>query len=75
MAVALLVRHLFEEVNRCASDVPRPSLQWLRLHFWPKNPSTKASLQHTGHLKVKYMVQQRQLRNLHEDAHYASGYF
>ena len=76
MAAALSVRHLFEEVDkRCATHVPRPSLQWLRLQFWPKDPHTKASLQHTGRLKVKFMVQQRQLRKPHEDSHYASAYF
>ncbi len=43
------------------------------LQFWPKNPSLKMSLQYTGKLKVKFMVQARQLRHAHADAHYCSA--
>ncbi|XP_070571401.1 uncharacterized protein [Ptychodera flava] len=76
LATAMSVRHLLETVEkRCPPGTAIPSKQWLRLQFWPKNPSTKASLQYTGRLNIKYMVQQRQLRNQHEDAHYASAIF
>ena len=47
----------------------------VRLQFWPKTTTAKIALQYTGRLKVKYMVQKRQLRKYHEDAHYASALF
>lgn len=67
---------LLSEVSKTVGpDVPVPSAQWLRLQFWPKTPTAKTALQHTGRLKVKFMVQKRQLRKYHEDAHYASALF
>ena len=50
-------------------------LNWLRLQFSPKIPSSYASLQYTGKLNVKYQVQSRQLRKQHADCHYASAIF
>lgn len=50
-------------------------MEWLRLQFWPKNPRNKSSLQYTGRLNVKYMIQQRQFRNDHKDGHYAAALF
>ena len=76
LAAALSVNDMLSEVSKLVgSDVPVPSAQWLRLQFWPKNPTAKTSLQYTGKLKVKYMVQKRQLRKDHDDAHYASALF
>ena len=76
LAVALSVNDLLSEVSKVVGpDVPVPSAQWLRLQFWPKNPTAKISLQYTGRLKVKHLVQKRQLRKDHEDAHYASALF
>jgi hypothetical protein len=43
--------------------------------FWLKNPQNNTSLQYTGHLQVKFMIQIRQLRIEHEDAYYASALF
>ena len=37
-----------------------PSIEWFRLQFWPKTPSSYKSLQYTGRFKLKFMVQQRQ---------------
>ncbi|PKC73252.1 hypothetical protein RhiirA1_523393 [Rhizophagus irregularis] len=51
------------------------SAQWLRLQFWPKNPNRLSSLQFTGLLPLKFMVQTRQLRASHPDIHYASALF
>ena len=49
LAKALSARDLLEQVaKRCPEGVAVPSKQWLRLQFWPKNPSLKSSLQHTG---------------------------
>ena len=47
----------------------------MRLQFWPKNPTQTASLQHTGRFTMKFMVQQRQWRQSHPDAHYAAACF
>ena len=76
LAVALSVPDLLCEVSkRVEPGTPIPSVQWLRLQFWPKTPSAKVALQYTGRLKLKYMVQKRQMRKYHEDAHYASALF
>lgn len=76
LACAMSVRDLVEKVaSMCPQGTPIPSRQWVRLKFWPKNPTAKASLQYTGKLKVKFMVQARQTRMWHQDAHYASAIF
>ena len=61
--------------TRCPPGTAVPSKEWLRLQFWPKNPRKKSSLQYTGRLNVKYMIQQRQFRNDHEDSHYTAALF
>ena len=66
---------LSEVSKLVGAEVPVPSEQWLRLQFWPKDPTARSSLQYTGRLKVKYLVQKRQLRKYHEDVHYASALF
>lgn len=76
LACAMSVRDLVEKVaSLCPDGTPIPSRQWVRLQFWPKNPTAKASLQYTGKLKVKFMVQARQTRMWDQDAHYASAIF
>ena len=45
------------------------------MQFWPKSQKTETALQHTGRLKIKYMVQQCQFRNTHPDEHYAAVIF
>ena len=75
MARAISLRDLRNQVIKLLPpDVPIPSLEWIRLQFWPKNKSIK-SLQNTGRFQVKYMVQQRQLRHSHIDSHYAACVF
>jgi len=64
LAVAISVSDLMSEVSkRVDPDTPIPSVQWLRLQFWPKTPTAKVALQYTGRLKLKYMVQKRQMRS------------
>ena len=76
LAVAMSVPDLLSEVSKKVEPgTPIPSVQWLQLQFWPKSPTAKTALQYTGRLKVKYMVQKRQMRKFHEDAHYASALF
>ena len=78
LATAMSTSHLLKEVKKrldvlAKSEVPCPSEQWLRLQFWPADPSRRSSLQYTGRLKIKYQVQARQIRKQHEDAHYCSA--
>ena len=75
-AVALNAQDLHTEVQkRCPENTPIPSVQWLRLQFWPKRVNSAAAGRYYGTIKVKYMVQSRQLRQNHEDMHYASALF
>ena len=76
LAKAISVRDLLEQVSACCPQGTEiPSKQWLRLQFWPKTPSNRNSLQYTGKLNVKFMVQARQLRKTHEDSHYCAALF
>ena len=52
-----------------------PSESWLRLQFWPKSHHCHSKIHYTGKLKVKFMVQARQFRKSHFDAHYAAALF
>ena len=76
IAKAISVRDFRDQVAaRCADDVCIPSVEWLRLQFWPKSPHSKKALQHTGRFEVRFKVQQRQFRKNHPDAHYAAALF
>ena len=80
LAVAMNAQDLYEAVKkRCSEDTPIPSLQWLRLQFWPRNASLRTASTYTGRLKVKFMIQAHQYRkahiDAHIDAHYASALF
>jgi hypothetical protein len=76
LARAISVKDLRNQIaNRCPENTLIPSIQWLRLQFWPKNPWNLSSLQFTGQLPLKFMVQIRQLRVDHIDSHYASAIF
>ncbi len=76
LARAISVRDLVDQVKvRCPSGIPIPSIEWVRLQFWPKTPSTKALHQHTSRFTMKFMIQQRQWRKQHPDAHYAAACF
>ena len=44
---------LSEVSKKVEPGIPIPSVQWLRLQFWPKSPTAKTALQYTGRLKVK----------------------
>ena len=76
LAKAISVRDLLEQVRkRCPEGTLCQSKQWLRLQFWPKNPTSKTALQYTGKLDVKFMIQSRQLRVQHDDSHYCAALF
>ena len=61
--------------RRCPEGTQIPSEAWVRLQFWPKNKHHKSSCHYTGKLDVKFMVQSRQLRKSHDDAHYCAALF
>ncbi|CAB5394997.1 unnamed protein product [Rhizophagus irregularis] len=76
LATAISVNDLLTQIEReCPPGTLIPSAQWLRLQFWPKNPARLSSLQFTGRLPLKFMIQTRQLRAYHSDVHYASALF
>ena len=67
---------IYEEVKEQSSEgTPIPSLEWLQLQFWPRNASLCTASTYTGRLKIKFMIQARQYRQAHIDAHYASALF
>ena len=76
LAQAISVRDFRDQVIRhCPGGTPIPSLEWVRLQFWPKSKQSMTSMHYTGRLNVKFMVQRRQWRKHHDDAHYAAAIF
>ena len=76
LACAVSVQDLREQVKaRLPSEISIPSIEWIRLQFWPKTPKARTTLQHTSRFKVRFMVQQRQFQRSHIDAHYAAAVF
>ena len=77
MATALNATDLYRRVNKELenTDVKVPSLQWLRWQFWPGRKNSENAKHMTGKLKIKYMVQSRQLRKTRIDSYYFASYF
>ena len=76
LAKAISIRDFRDQVEKSFPvGTPIPSLEWIRLQFWPKSPQSKQSCHYTGCLDVKFAVQRRQWRLQHEDAHYAAALF
>lgn len=76
LARAISVRDLVEQVSKiCPLGTPIPSLQWVRLQFYPKNPRAKTAALYRKRLAVKMMVQKRQFRKSHVDEHYCAAIF
>lgn len=76
MAKAISVRDLVEEVSKlCPEETPIPSRSWVQLNFCPRNPHTHSAKLYTGRLSAKHMVQKRQFRKTHPDAHYCAAVF
>lgn len=58
LATSISVNDLLHQIERnCPPETPIPSAQWLRLQFWPKDPTRRSSLQFTGLLPLKFIVQ------------------
>ena len=76
LAKAISIRDLREQVShRCPAGTAIPSEEWLRLQFWPKTQKARVSLQYTGRLNVRFMIQKWQFRKSHQDKHYAAAVF
>ena len=79
MAFATSLRHLQEIISdRLCQKFPQecqpiPSLEWIRLQFWPCNQYNAVALRYTGRFRVKFGVQVRQLHRDHQDSHYVSA--
>ena len=79
MPFASSLRHLRELITECLkvkypeNCPPVPSLEWVRLQFWPSNQYTMRALKYTAKFRVKFGVQVRQLHRDHQDSHYVSA--
>lgn len=80
MPVAISLHHLKNTIEqRLQQKFPGqlekqqcPSLEWIRLQFWPPNPFASSALRYTAKFNLKFGVQIRQLRHTHPDSHYVS---
>ena len=74
--VAISVSHLREVISsrlrEKSIEVPIPSVKWIRLQFWPRNPYATTVLRNTGRFDVKFAVQCCQLRREHPDSKYVA---
>ena len=65
MPVAISVSHLREVIlsrlREKSIEAPIPSVEWIRLQFWPCNLYATTGLWYTGRFDVKFAVQCRQL--------------
>ena len=76
LAVAMSASDFHEQVVKiCPENTPIPSVQWLRLQFWPRRSNAGFAKHQNGRLPIKFMIQARQFRKSHIDAHYASALF
>uniref|UniRef100_A0A1X7UZ84 Uncharacterized protein n=1 Tax=Amphimedon queenslandica TaxID=400682 RepID=A0A1X7UZ84_AMPQE len=76
MAKAISVRDLIQEVTRlCPEGTPVPSQAWVFLNICPRNPHSLVAKRYTGRLQAKHVIQKRQFRKSHPDAHYCAALF
>ena len=68
MPLAISVRDLREiivkrlEIKYNSSlplNINIPCEEWIRLQFWPTNPTSAAAMHYTGRFNIKYQVQAR----------------
>ena len=68
MPVAISLHHLQSTIlerlqkkyDGDESNMVAPSLEWLRLQFWPRKVYSSSALRHTGCVNLKFGVQVRQ---------------
>ena len=75
MTTSLSTADLHHLVNQEleGTDVKIPSLQWLRLQFWPSRKNSANAKHMTCKINIKYMVQSRLLRKIHIDCYYCTA--
>lgn len=57
LAVAMNARHQYDQVKKqCPEGTTLPSLQWMRLQFWPRNSSLRSASAYTGKLLIHIML-------------------
>ena len=74
-AFAFSVRDLRDQVLQRNPSLEASSLEWIRTQSWPRNPFYSSASKHTAKLRIKFMVQTRQLHVDHPDAHYWAAIF
>ena len=62
-------------VIRLPEGTPIPSIEWIRLQFWPSNPYANVAVCYTGQFNLKLKVQRSLLRAAHEDCHYVAALY
>lgn len=76
MAKAVSIKDLIEKVrDMCPEDTPIPSNAWVQFNFFPRNPHSATAKRYRSRLQVKHIVQRRQLRKFHPDAHFCAALF
>ena len=74
LATAMSVTELHTQVAKsCPEGTPIPSVQWLRVQFWPRRANSSFAKQPKGRLNITFLIQARQFRKSHVDAHYVSA--
>lgn len=76
LPLATSVKSLVDLIReRLGPNARCPSVSWLRLNFWPANAFRNTAINYTGEFKVRYVVQQRILRQKHPDSQFAFQQF
>ena len=80
MAVAISTPDLYKKCKEAAiasgfGEDEILALPTFKFQFWPKDHFTHSAMNYTGKVKVKYMVQQRNIRKSHDDEHYCSAIY
>ena len=81
MPIAVSIWHFRKViVKRLAQKFPNnyaaiPSVEWITLQFWPKNPFSHSALRHTRRFNVRFGVQIQQLRKNPPDVLSMQGNF
>ncbi len=76
MAKSISIRDLIEQVcDMCPEGTPIPSNAWVQFKFFPRNPRTITAKRYKSRLQAKHMVQKRQYRKFHHNAHFCAALF
>ena len=74
LAKAVSFKALHKTIKgRVPEGTPIPSIKWLRYQAQPRYPNSKTAKLYHGRFNIKMMVQKRQVRSKHVDAHYCAA--